>query len=529
VYTYSKSSKQAENHESNEFATTLIKQATHAIASLLADECSPLSTGLLAKVKALKSTLHDCEQVLHNVSSKQSKQPPNVLGLPIGRTRLFPPQFRLDVRIGQICSRGRGLYTTHSFNHGALLLVAHPYACTIQNPTDKSLAIKHKHREHQQVIRDVWLDSRRQPHNNALSSLIDDGTLALALQTLAQRANEKVQPEQSDTADGPSKSTTGAKGGRVLKFCDIQDLVSHFAPLRLNRPATAAALLSLAACLCEHPLAQTEGLTPQQVSELLLQIHFNAFPLCDETQTPSQTVPSRSKLRGTRPHKSGVFGGIGLFPAAAYINHSSIPNCMYCIRRDNTIDSSPVLELRALSFIHADEELVMSYVDPYLCSNEQSTLLVELGIPGPFGTPSLECNRPTSTQQNGCDAYQKLDKSVWSLAQASMGANDIGSLRDKATAAHNAIDAMEKILPKVATLRLASCYFIFAQALLQIHGKQQQRQRQQQAEQNVNNIGAAFKAAYRIRLCCLGEHHPVVQHTLEAMTLALQAIGVLKA
>jgi hypothetical protein len=66
----------------------------------------------------------------------------------------------------------------------------------------------------------------------------------------------------------------------------------------------------------------------------------------------------------SRPSEKAVIG-IGVFPAACYLNHSCVPNCVYSCVPSTGDRKLPVVEFRAIRDVQQGEELCYSYVDLY--------------------------------------------------------------------------------------------------------------------------------------------------------------------
>ena len=171
----------------------------------------------------------------------------------------------------------------------------------------------------------------------------------------------KILAKSAEDCQAPSAANLRNERGvhYRLSFRDIADLVSHSEQLR--RQPEAWAVLTSSAQLLRRALGPAPAaapadsvlgtLTTESVIDVLLRIKYNAHPIHDAS-THSKKV------------------GLGVFPAACYINHGCMQNVTYY-----HVNHGRTIVFRALRPIQAGEQVVYSYVDPYQSVEERRKLL----------------------------------------------------------------------------------------------------------------------------------------------------------
>ena len=148
-------------------------------------------------------------------------------------------------------------------------------------------------------------------------------SVRLLLRVLARRA---VQAQAED---------------RDVHWCDVETLLAHDAQVACATPELARAVREdgkLILALLPPPVVK--GITSKDIASLLLRIKFNSHPIYDST---------------------GTFrSGLGLYPAAALINHACAFNAVCSFA-----PGGAVLNLRATRAIEPGEPVCYSYIDPY--------------------------------------------------------------------------------------------------------------------------------------------------------------------
>ena len=175
----------------------------------------------------------------------------------------------------------------------------------------------------------------------------DKESLRLAALALVQSAQDTPAEEQ-------------ARGVHYrLSFQDVADLMSHESHIK-KRPEDWAALRNsaqlLRRALGAAPAAASEdsvlgSLTVDGMASLLLRIKYNAHA-----------------IHNSDSHSRKV--GLGLFPAAAYINHGCSANVVY-----SHVNGGRTIVFRALRPIAAGETVVYSYIEPLQPVEERRQLL----------------------------------------------------------------------------------------------------------------------------------------------------------
>jgi hypothetical protein len=145
----------------------------------------------------------------------------------------------------------------------------------------------------------------------------------------------------------------------AMSFSDVEDLVSHSQHMRKH--AEELQILQQSAQMLRRALGPIPAaaapdsvlgtLTTDTVVGVLLRIKYNAHPVLD-------VVDRNRKI------------GLGLFPAACYINHGCSANVAYSHTREGR-----TIVFRALRHINAGEEIVYSYVQEYQTVEERRKLL----------------------------------------------------------------------------------------------------------------------------------------------------------
>ena len=205
----------------------------------------------------------------------------------------------------------------------------------------------------------------------------DKESLKLAAKILAKSA-EDDRIRHATGLEDPEQAAESLKHARgvhyKLSFRDIADLVSHSEQLR-QQPEACAALTSSAQLLrralgpapAAAPADSVLGtLTTEAAVDLLLRIKYNAHPIHDAA-THSKKV------------------GLGVFPAACYINHGCSANVVYC-----HVNQGRTIVFRALRPIDAGEQVVYSYIDPYQTIEERRKLLRDAFLMGTDATANIE-------------------------------------------------------------------------------------------------------------------------------------------
>ena len=149
-------------------------------------------------------------------------------------------------------------------------------------------------------------------------------SVRLALRVLARRAVEAHAPDDGE-----------------VHFCDVDALLTHAQDVASVTPALSKATAADGKVLLSLlPPPVSKGLTSNHVTLLLLRIKFNSHPISDSTGS--------SRV------------GLGLYPAAALMNHSCAFNavCTYS-------PGGGVLNVRAVRDVEKDEAVCYSYIDPY--------------------------------------------------------------------------------------------------------------------------------------------------------------------
>lgn len=204
----------------------------------------------------------------------------------------------------------------------------------------------------------------------------DKESLKLAGKVLTQSAEDERAEEEA----AEYKKQRGVH--YKLSYQDVADLLSHREYLR-KQPDGWAALHS-SAQLVRRALGPTPAaaptdsvlgsLTPDDVADVLLRIKYNAHPIHDAAS-----------------HTRKV--GLGLFPAACYINHGCSANVVYC-----HVNQGRTIVFRALRPIAAGEHVVYSYIDPYQTVEERRKLLRDAFLITPLAGMSANASgigRPT--------------------------------------------------------------------------------------------------------------------------------------
>ena len=383
----------------------------------------------------------------------------------------------------------------------------------------------------------------------------------------------KILAKSAEDCQAPSATNLRTERGvhYRLSFRDIADLVSHSEQLR--RQPEAWAILTSSAQLLRRALGPAPAaapadsvlgtLTTENVVDLLLRIKYNAHPIHDAS-THSKKV------------------GLGVFPAACYINHGCMQNVTYY-----HVNQGRTIVFRAVRPIQAGEQVLYSYVDPYQAVEERRKLLrdaflldidANAGVQG--GTPSqaqqttanLGIGRPTdhllSAGRSGSDlrasdtavreVEERLQCGIRMMAtdpQAAMRwllqlAED--SCTKQLNPAHRltlelalalvstsssvgtsaapvrvewsikAIQAMESVLG-VGTPQLASLYVSHAAGLMQIV-RRQQTGPMPSVEHGLTAMSkqciAALNAASALRTVCYGDQDPLSISTQQALAKA---------
>eukprot|EP01043_Picozoa_sp_COSAG02_P024537 COSAG02_NODE_1344_length_13159_cov_10.788208_4_plen_759_part_00 len=224
-------------------------------------------------------------------------------------------------------------------------------------------------------------------HNIRQMELLGDKeSLKLAAKILVKSA-EDDPIRRATSLEDQDQATENLKDERgvhyALSFRDIADLVSHSEQLR-RQPEAWAALTSSAQLLrralgpapAAAPADSVLGtLTTEAVVDLLLRIKYNAHPIHDAA-THSKKV------------------GLGVFPAACYINHGCSANVVYC-----HVNQGRTIVFRALRPIEAGEQVLYSYIDPYQTVEERRKLLRDAFLLGTDATANFERGTPSQAPQ----------------------------------------------------------------------------------------------------------------------------------
>ena len=210
----------------------------------------------------------------------------------------------------------------------------------------------------------------------------DKESLRLAALALVQSAQDTPAEEQ-------------ARGVHYrLSFQDVADLMSHESHIK-KRPEDWAALRNsaqlLRRALGAAPAAASEdsvlgSLTVDGMASLLLRIKYNAHA-----------------IRDSASHSRKV--GLGLFPAAAYINHGCSANVVY-----SHVNGGRTIVFRALRPIAAGETVVYSYIEPLQPVEERRQLLCDAFL------------IPKTVGQRGGVSKSTISLGSWNLQRLSTGA-----------------------------------------------------------------------------------------------------------
>ena len=286
---------------------------------------------------------------------------------------------RAEVRFS--ASRGRHLVATQHLRAGDVVLVAEPYAAVL-NDAAQHLRCDHTFATaadagvgsllrcaHSKVARyasreaqaAAWRDGYKEECAAlvACAPRVPPPTVRLAARVLWRRRRERARPE---TAYVPAASAGSVGLGEG--YDSVRALVHHWDAVAEEDKARFAHAGAAASAFLDARLAGTNAPpapaptspakadardvsavcsatdrdpeeTPLAVAKLVARLSFNCHALCDDE---------------SRPY------GVGVFPAAATMNHACAPNCAQSFR-------GRTLTVRCMRDVRPGEELTIAYVE----------------------------------------------------------------------------------------------------------------------------------------------------------------------